>query len=305
MEQFLTGDIWEAVNKRLTKRQKKIACIAYVTLDKLELSKGDTLICDASDFAIKFGETSAEILETYFNKGINVFSNQQLHSKILLTDKFLVIGSANLSKSSAEKLTESSIITDSESLISQAEAFCHNLKEESKLLKKEDIRKLLKIEVVKRPSQPTDKSEVRQKEFGNSYWFTPLILLSNKVWNEIEDFVEKSKYSISKIKKIDENNISVLTVKGSGWITFRKNAKEGDQIIIKLEDYFYPPVTILKKKVDNGYTHFFYKQEEGISLSKFQQSIKKINLENENFSRVRKISENDIKKIRQVWNKSV
>jgi phosphatidylserine/phosphatidylglycerophosphate/cardiolipin synthase-like enzyme len=143
MEQFLTGDIWKEVNKLLTKRQKKIACIAYVTSDKLELTKGDILICDASTFAIKFGETSAKTIETYFNRGIKVFSNQQLHSKILLTDTFLVIGSANLSKSSAERLTESSIITDSDVLISQAKAFCHNLTEESTLLGEKDIQTLL------------------------------------------------------------------------------------------------------------------------------------------------------------------
>jgi hypothetical protein len=64
MEQFLTGDIWKEVNKLLTKRQKKIACIAYVTSDKLELTKGDILICDASTFAIKFGETSAKTIES-------------------------------------------------------------------------------------------------------------------------------------------------------------------------------------------------------------------------------------------------
>jgi hypothetical protein len=45
-----------------------------------------------------------------------------------------VVGSANLSKSSAERLTESSVITESDILISQAKAFCHNLTEESTLL---------------------------------------------------------------------------------------------------------------------------------------------------------------------------
>src|SRR2546426_12755134 len=95
MENFLTGDIWREVNKLLAKRQEKIACIAYVTSDNLHLTKGDILICDASNFAIKFGETSAKTLDTYFKRGVKLFINQQLHSKLLLTDNFLVVGSAN------------------------------------------------------------------------------------------------------------------------------------------------------------------------------------------------------------------
>lgn len=39
MNQFLTGNIWKKVNKLLTNQQKKIASIAYVTSDKLELTK--------------------------------------------------------------------------------------------------------------------------------------------------------------------------------------------------------------------------------------------------------------------------
>ncbi len=53
MDNFITGDIWSEVNKRLTKQQNKTACIAYVTTDNLELSEGDILICDASNYAIK------------------------------------------------------------------------------------------------------------------------------------------------------------------------------------------------------------------------------------------------------------
>lgn len=115
MDQFLTGDIWGKVNKLITGKTKKIACIAYVTSEKLYLSKGDVLVCDASEFAIKFGQTSAVTLQNYFNRGIAIYSNSQLHAKLLLTETFLAIGSANLSKSSAEKLTESSVRFHNES----------------------------------------------------------------------------------------------------------------------------------------------------------------------------------------------
>ncbi len=311
MEQFLTGDIWKEVNKLLTKRQKKIACIAYVTSDKLKLTKGDTLICDASTFSIKFGETSAKTLETYFNRGIKVYSNQQLHSKILLTDTFLVIGSANLSKSSAERLTESSIITDSDVLISQAKAFCHNLTEESTLLNEKDIQTLLKIEVVKRPFKPTTNSKIRQKKFGNQYWFVSAFPLKERTYDKIKDNVEKTTTSISKTTKIDEDDISFLRWRAK--TEFSDTAKEGDQIILrfnnsdKTRSYIYPPSTILKKQVVDGFTYFYHdnrgSEESKISWTKFQAFLKTIVLEKNITTRSKTILENDVKKLKPLWKK--
>lgn len=285
--------------------------LAYVTSDKLELTKGDTLICDASTFAIKFGETSAKTIETYFNRGIKVFSNQQLHSKILLTDTFLVIGSANLSKSSAERLTESSIITDSDVLISQAKAFCHNLTEESNLLSEKDIQTLLKIEVVKRPFKPTTNSKIRQKKFGNQYWFVSAFPLKEKAYDKIKDNVEKTTTSISKTTKIDEDDISFLRWRAK--TEFSETAKEGDQIILrfnnsdKTRSYIYPPSTILKKQVVDGFTYFYHdnrnSEESKISWTKFQAFLKTIVLEKNITTRSKTILENDVKKLKPLWKK--
>lgn len=309
MEQFLTGDIWKEVNKLLAKRQKVIACIAYVTSDKLELKKGDTLICDASTFAIKFGETSAKTIETYFNRGVKAFSNQQLHSKILLTDTFLVIGSANLSKSSAEKLTESSIVTNSDILISQAKAFCHNLIEESTLLSENDIQLLLKIEVIKRPFKPTASSKLRQKKFGNQYWFVSASPLKEKTYYKIKNTIETTTTLISKTTKIKEDDISFLRWRGN--TEFSEKAKEGDQILLKYSNsdktrsYIYPPSTILKKQVIDGFTYFYYddrgSEDSRISWTKFQAFLKTIALQKNITTRSKTILESDMKKLKSLW----
>jgi len=311
MEQFLTGDIWKKVNKLLTKRQKKIACIAYVTSDKLKLTKGDTLICDASTFSIRFGETSAKTIEIYFNRGVNIYSNQQLHSKILLTDNFLVIGSANLSKSSAERLTESSVITKSDILISQAKAFCHNLTEESTLLNRKDIQSLLKIEVVKRPSKPMASSKIREKKFGNKYWFVSASPLKERDYDKIKDNIEEATTSISKTTKIDEDDIGYLIWRAK--TEFSETAKEGDQIVLrfinsdKTRTYIYPPSTILKKEVLDGITYFYHddrgSEESKVSWTKFQAYLKTIDLEKNITTRSKTILENDIKKLKPLWKK--
>jgi len=315
MEQFLTGDIWNEVNKLFNKKQTKIACIAYVTLDKLNLSKGDTLICDASTFSIKFGETSAKTLDTYLKNGVRLFSNSQLHSKLLLTENFLVIGSANLSKSSAEKLTESSIVTDNDILISQAKAFCHNLIEESTPLLKEDINELLKIEVVKQPFKPAPQSQsrTRQKKFGNLYWYISAFPLKEKVYEKIKDNVEKTTSSISKKENIEEEDIRFLRWRSN--TEFSKLAKEGDQIILKLvnesktRSYIYPPSTILKKEVIDGFAYFYHdcrnSEERKVPWTKFQVFTKNIELEKTipATARTRTISDADINKLKPIWKK--
>lgn len=309
MEQFLTGDIWNEVNKLFKKRQKKFACIAYVTSDKLELSKGDTLICDASTFAIKFGETSAKTLNTYFSKGVRLLSNPALHSKLLLTDDFLVIGSANLSKSSAEKLTESSVVTDNDILLSQAKAFCYNLTEESILLTKQDIDSLLKIEVVKRPFKPTTKSKTRQKKFGDKYWFISASLLSDRTYNKIKGNVESTIAIIAERENIEEENIGFLRWRAR--TEFSDTAKEGDQIILKFNNddktrsYIYPPSTILERQVKDGFVYFYHDDRNSaknkIGWTKFQAFIKNINLDKPITTRTKIISEEDIKKLKPLW----
>jgi hypothetical protein len=301
MEQFLTGDIWNQVNKHLAKKQKKIACIAYVTSDNLELTKGDTLICDASDYSIKFGMTSAKVLDIYFKKGIKLYSNQDLHSKLLLTDSFLVIDSANLSKSSAETLTESSVITHDDVLISQAKAFCHNLIKESELLTKIEIASRLKIKVVRRPFKPTTKSKTRDISFGNQYWYMPVTDIGERTYKKHKDTVEKTKNAISNRENIDENDIAFIL-----WGA-KKSPLEGEQVITrwynknKTQSHIYPPSTILEKQIKDGFTYIYLDNtntEKGKSWTIFQSLLREIGLEKSIGTRFRKISENDANKIK-------
>jgi hypothetical protein len=277
MDQFLTGDIWGKVNKLITGKTKKIACIAYVTSEKLYLSKGDVLVCDASEFAIKFGQTSAVTLQNYFNRGIAIYSNSQLHAKLLLTETFLVIGSANLSKSSAEKLTESSVLIYNKILLRQAKAFCFNLRNESGLLTQVDIDELLKIKVVKRPHKPFSKSKTRGKTFGNTCWYLSAYPLKERTYEKIRDKVEGTAELIAKRENIHEDNIGFIR-----WSTtsqFGKNAKEGDQIILRFhnesqtQSHIFPPSVILGKEKVNGYYHFHHDvsdaEERKLSWTKF------------------------------------
>lgn len=148
MEKFITNNVWSEVNDLISNsNKKKMISIAYVTSNKLKLTEGDVLICDASEYSIKNGETSVKVLQTYLSQGVEIYSLEQLHSKFLVSEDFLVIGSANLSENSAENLIESAVITECKDLIKEAISFFKELKATSVSISIEKIKELSEIPV--------------------------------------------------------------------------------------------------------------------------------------------------------------
>jgi len=311
MEQFLTGDVWKQVKKHIVKRQRKTACIAYVTLENLHLSKGDTLICDASEYEIKFGATSAKVLSSYFKKGVLIYSNPNLHSKLLLTNSFLVIGSANLSNKSAGELVESAILTDSDILLSQSKSFCHNLKreKETELLTRKNIDKLLKIKVVRRAFKPTSKSKTRNKKFGNRFWYITVVEMTDKALENVKDKLDHSIKQVTAKTAFSEDDVHTIYFGQKRRIG--SLAKEGDQILIfwrnrnNTRQYIYPFATILRidrKKEETIFVYDDTKGDDEYSFSKFKAMIKKIDLEKPlDKPRDKELSANDAKKLKALW----
>lgn len=63
------------------------AAIAYVSsAENLHLHAGDTLITDASENAIKAGQTSARVLREFFRRGVVVYHCAGLHAKLLFME---------------------------------------------------------------------------------------------------------------------------------------------------------------------------------------------------------------------------
>lgn len=152
METILTGDIWEQVPQKAGTAKRQLMTVAYVSSGThLRLRSNDLLICDASDHAIKTGETSAQLLRTLFNKGVELRSRPDLHAKVGVFGCCALIGSCNLSVSSEERLTELALFTDRKQVVAQATAFIHGLREASEEIDRDFIRRILKIKVHRTP----------------------------------------------------------------------------------------------------------------------------------------------------------
>lgn len=114
MNEFVGTSPWGAITKDVARKRRGpiVAAISYVGVNAPEvllLRDGDFLICDASERAIKQGVTSAKALASYLRLGVRVFSHEGLHSKVVATEAFAWVGSANASSNSRDKLTEASV----------------------------------------------------------------------------------------------------------------------------------------------------------------------------------------------------
>lgn len=232
MAEILTEDIWSQVNQRLKVNQEKIASIAYVTTTGLDLVEGDVLICDASEGKIKSGATSPKVLNEYFEKGVKIFSHTSLHTKVLWTSNFVVIGSSNLSVNSAEKLAEIAVLSDDDQLISQMESYLHDLKKISIELDLDDLKYLDQIPVNEKRFS-TDKSVARVDKIGTKlggrYWIVSVYDLSPKIVEAEKKHTSKVVARLGEVYNVKGDHISYIRIS-----TRKRIAREvckGDQVI--------------------------------------------------------------------------
>ena len=174
MNDFVGTSPWGKIKPEVARKRRGpiIAAVAYVGVkahEVMPLRKGDFLICDASTRAIKQGVTSAKALKAFSTAGVQIYSHEGLHAKVIATDKFAWIGSANASSNSRDNLTEASVRIEGPAC-RKAFNWAHSLATEDAKLSSGDIRALLLVPVTWQakgglPSR-TQKSTVIPKDVG-------------------------------------------------------------------------------------------------------------------------------------------
>lgn len=276
MHKLLTGDVWSQVRKMLTKGDSITAAISYVTTQTIPLKRGDILICDASHQAISNGVTSADSLKHYNSKHVTIYSVKGLHSKVLVSNRCAVIGSANLSENSKKHLVEASLFTTEDSVIAQTRAFIDPyISDDTYLLNDDDIEKLRQIKVDKRGYTPTGIPKHRSRKFGGDFWIVTTRLLKH---NRYDDEIERNEKEIASERSIPRSHLTTFT-----WplkSNFARNSKLGDIIIEKHREqrntFIYSPATIVRvKKKSNCMIYFlrYIKTNNYISWTEFEKKI--------------------------------
>jgi hypothetical protein len=129
--QLLTNDIWKSITSA-AKRSRKPSFVAVAYFGQgasklLPLRVNSRLVVDASENAVKGGQTHPADLKLLQKRGVIIYSVPNLHAKIYVFDDIALIGSANVSNHSARTLIESVIRTTDPGTVRSAKLFVENL----------------------------------------------------------------------------------------------------------------------------------------------------------------------------------
>jgi phosphatidylserine/phosphatidylglycerophosphate/cardiolipin synthase-like enzyme len=80
------------------------------------LGRGSRLVVDASENAVKSGQTHPADLKKLQNRGVVIYSYPSLHAKVYAFDGFAFVGSANASNRSSGILTEAVVKTSDQAV---------------------------------------------------------------------------------------------------------------------------------------------------------------------------------------------
>ena len=147
--------VWPVVKaqiKRSKNTQQIFAAIAYIGADGtkiMPLRRGDVLVCNASDAAIKQGSTSAKALKTFFDRGVRIFNEPRLHGKVVVFPKRVFVGSANVSTRSRDVLHEAVVETTDPKIIKSSLRFVQRLAQEISQIDRKEMKRLQGLPVAR------------------------------------------------------------------------------------------------------------------------------------------------------------
>jgi phosphatidylserine/phosphatidylglycerophosphate/cardiolipin synthase-like enzyme len=228
MLRILSSDLWSEIGRLTKRRGVRRAAVAYVSTDvPVAFRVGDKLIVNASDDAIRAGQTSAAVLSAAFSQGAALFSNPNLHAKVLVVGGVAVVSSANLSQSSREVLHEIGIVTDDPEIVGGATQFVEQLAQESIRMDASFIERIRAIPVVRRRHVGTKGRQKRVHVRGGRTWI--LGLSEDPVYPGKQEEVERINESVtSEAERGEEVDWFWWSGKRSRFLHL---AKVGDRII--------------------------------------------------------------------------
>jgi len=124
---FVSKDIWSDLTRSALRSPASchvaVAYFASGASQLLPLGRGSRLVVDASEKAVKSGQTCPAELIKLLKQGVEIFSVPNLHAKVFVLGKTAYIGSANVSTRSASTLIEAGIRITEPSVIKAARQF--------------------------------------------------------------------------------------------------------------------------------------------------------------------------------------
>ncbi len=308
MDQVLTDNIWKQITAEAKACKQRVAAIAYVSTDtRVKFKRGDILVCDASDAAIKSGETSARVLAKWHKIGVRIYSRPGLHAKILVMGNKALIGSANLSESSALHLREAALLTNRSEVVSQAKAFIYLVMNEAIEVDSRFIVRAEHIKVSKRKpvSVPARK---RHKTLGTKCWIVRVTEMAPSSYEKEIVHIEDAEEQLQ--DQYDDDLFWLSWIRFTGKSRFRNEARPGDTVIVlsatqsEKRISVSPPSAILLRQDEQHWTRFYHTlplDQPEISWTAFQRKLKKLGITHITKNSCKELSKKDASLIQTIW----
>jgi PLD-like domain len=286
MQRVLSSDLWKTIRTRARRVRCRRAVIAYVTQDLVGFRKGDTLVVDASTYAVRNGETNAKLLTKLHKKGVMLYDCPRLHAKMLLLDDVVVIGSGNMSNSSASGLVEAGVISDHSSTVAGIASLIEQIVSQSKKLDAKSLASLRKIKVIRRSGPHTSEHKRRKPkiaELGNRTWLVGVTEIVTTQADE-QRVVDRAIKALRPIMRDPDEEPD--WIRWHGKTRFTLECREGDSIIriwtshkAKRPSTVMRSAPVLLKQRGTRRTHFFLGTPSSphaeLSWGKFQKLFAK------------------------------
>lgn len=232
MQRVLSSDLWKAIRAQAQKAQRRRVAIAYVTRDLVGFRKADVLVVDASEHSIACGDTNAKLLRTLRRKCVLLYHCADLHAKVLQLDDVAVIGSGNMSASSARDLVEAAVITDHPSVVSGVASLIEQLVRQSEVLDEAHIARLCRIKVVRRGGRGGARRKKRVTKvvpLGSRTWLVGVQQLVRDPPPDEQRMIDRATETLRAQSKTEEDDPNWVRWGPRGLLP--RECREGDSLI--------------------------------------------------------------------------
>jgi hypothetical protein len=280
--------LWKTIKQLAKKARVKRAAVAYITSDEVvQFGNEDILVTDASDAAIAAGQTDAEVLARAKERGAELYSLDSLHTKVMLLDGVAVIGSANLSASSANSLVEAAWVSDSPAAVAMVGSLVEQLAGYAEPINDAFIERIRKIAVAKKFIGAGKKPTVKIKLAAHQTWIVGVHELFKDFPEEANAIAEGE--TIADARRTRERS-SVGWIRWTGNSTFRNNAQKGHSIIqiwskhnAKRPEAVYRHAPILHRQDEARCTRFYVEsfanaEETTLTWGQFRKLLNQVDL---------------------------
>jgi len=278
---LITTHVWKHLTRATNKAKGRgMAAVAYFgqgASKLLPLRSGSRLIVDASEGAVKSGQTCPKDLIALVKRGVRVFSVPNLHTKVFVFGRRAYVGSANVSNRSANTLVEAIVSTTDRETVKATRDFIQRL-----CLNELGPQALKRLDNLYEPPRVFGNHAQHRKTKGAA--IGPVLRLSQThraSWPDELDVAYNAGKKIAR-KKAPKRKGFVLD---DLWWTGNCPVRVHDVVIQVLEEdngkkYVYPPGTVIsthvKKKENKIYTFIYYEaiKRNRIGFERFVKLMK-------------------------------